>query len=63
MAVNISGARTSERLAPGDANAHHGLEHFGFDSEHLETDIRRLEAFGARLPGETRRRPTTRGSS
>ena len=49
MAVNISGARTNERLGPGDASAHHGLEHFGFDSEHLETDIARLESLGARL--------------
>jgi lactoylglutathione lyase len=49
MAVNISGARTSERLGPGDASAHHGLEHFGFDSEDLEADIRRLEGLGARL--------------
>jgi catechol 2,3-dioxygenase-like lactoylglutathione lyase family enzyme len=44
MGVNISGARTNERLGPGDASAHHGLEHFGFDSTHLETDIARLEA-------------------
>ena len=49
MAVNISGARTGERLGPGDASAHHGLEHFGFDSAHLETDIARLEQLGARL--------------
>jgi catechol 2,3-dioxygenase-like lactoylglutathione lyase family enzyme len=49
MAVNISGARTGERLGPGDATAHHGLEHFGFDSAHLETDITRLESLGARL--------------
>ena len=49
MAVNISGARTNERLGPGDAMPHHGLEHFGFDSEHLETDITRLEALGAKL--------------
>jgi catechol 2,3-dioxygenase-like lactoylglutathione lyase family enzyme len=49
MAVNISGARTGERLGPGDAGAHHGLEHFGFDSEHLETDIQRLEGLGAKL--------------
>ena len=26
-----------------------GLEHFGFDSEHLETDIARLEKLGAKL--------------
>ena len=49
MDVNISGARTGETLGPGDASAHHGLEHFGFDSEHLETDIARLETLGARL--------------
>ncbi|PYN55863.1 MAG: hypothetical protein DMD94_09905 [Candidatus Rokuibacteriota bacterium] len=49
MAVNISGARTGEKLGPGDASPHHGLEHFGFDSTHLETDIKRLEGLGARL--------------
>jgi catechol 2,3-dioxygenase-like lactoylglutathione lyase family enzyme len=49
LAVNISGARTNERLGPGDANAHHGLEHFGFDSENLEDDIARLERLGAKL--------------
>jgi predicted enzyme related to lactoylglutathione lyase len=47
--VNISGARTGERLGPGEAGAHHGLEHFGFDSERLETDIERLERLGATL--------------
>jgi lactoylglutathione lyase len=49
MAVNISGARTGERLGPGDASAHHGLEHFGFDSQSLEADIQRLEGLGAVL--------------
>jgi catechol 2,3-dioxygenase-like lactoylglutathione lyase family enzyme len=49
MAVNISGARTSERLLPGEARAHWGLEHFGIDSEDIEADIRRLEGLGARL--------------
>lgn len=49
MMVNISGARTNERLGPGDAGAHHGLEHFGFDSVGLEADITRLEGLGARL--------------
>ena len=49
MNVNISGARTGERLGPGDASAHHGLEHFGFDSTNLEADIARLEGLGARL--------------
>ena len=49
MLVNISGARAGEALGPGDAGAHHGLEHFGFDSENLERDIGRLEGLGARL--------------
>ncbi len=49
MMVNISGARTGETLGPGDAGAHHGLEHFGFDSQNIEADIARLEGLGARL--------------
>ena len=49
MMVNISGARTGETLGAGDASAHHGLEHFGFDSSGLEADIARLEKLGARL--------------
>jgi catechol 2,3-dioxygenase-like lactoylglutathione lyase family enzyme len=49
MAVNISGARTGETLGSGDAGAHHGLEHFGLDSQNLEADIARLEGLGARL--------------
>ena len=49
LVVNISSARTGETLGPGDAAAHHGLEHFGFDSNNLEADIERLEALGARL--------------
>ena len=49
MFVNISGARTGEMLGPGDANPHHGLEHFGFDSADLEADIKRLQGLGAEL--------------
>jgi lactoylglutathione lyase len=49
IAVNISGARTNERLGPGDANPHHGLEHFGFDSIDVEADIKRLVDLGAVL--------------
>jgi lactoylglutathione lyase len=47
--VNISGARTNERLGPGDASPHHGLEHFGFDSADVDADIKRLTGLGARL--------------
>jgi lactoylglutathione lyase len=49
IAVNISGARTGERLGHGDASAHHGLEHFGFDTANLEADIARLEKLGCPL--------------
>jgi lactoylglutathione lyase len=49
LMVNISGARTGETLGAGDASAHHGLEHFGFDSEDIEADIARLQGLGARL--------------
>src|SRR5262245_1563670 len=49
LMVNISGARTGETLGPGDASAHHGLEHFGFDSADIEADIARLESLGAKL--------------
>lgn len=49
MLVNISGARTGETLGHGDARPHHGLEHFGFDSDDLDSDIRWLEGQGAAL--------------
>src|SRR5262249_9436342 len=46
MAVNISGARTGEKLGHGDAMPHHGLEHFGFDTVNLDADIARLAGLG-----------------
>ena len=49
IAVNISGARASEKLGPGNASPHHGLEHFGFDSQDIEADIARLKGLGATL--------------
>jgi lactoylglutathione lyase len=49
MAVNISGARTGEKLGPGDATPHHGIEHFGFDSANLDADIARLGKLGGAL--------------
>ncbi|MFN8636329.1 MAG: VOC family protein [Chloroflexota bacterium] len=45
--VNISGARSGETLGPGDANPHHGLEHFGLDTDDIEAEIARLEGLGA----------------
>ena len=47
--VNISGARTNEKMGKGDAMPHYGLEHFGFDSVDLDADIARLKGLGATL--------------
>jgi catechol 2,3-dioxygenase-like lactoylglutathione lyase family enzyme len=46
---DISGARTGETLGQGDAMAHYGLEHFGFDTADIKADIARLEGLGAKL--------------
>ncbi len=56
LAINISGPRTGETLGPADADAHLGLEHFGFDSDDMEADLKRLEELGATIkepPRET----------
>ena len=47
--VNISGARTDEKLGDGDANAHWGLEHIGIDVDDLDAEIERLAGLGAEL--------------
>ncbi|MDA1297866.1 MAG: VOC family protein [Chloroflexi bacterium] len=47
LAINISGARTGEKLGPADADPHLGLEHFGFDSADIDADIKRLVGLGA----------------
>ena len=49
MRVNISGARTGERMGQGDADPHYGLEHFGFDVVDMDEEIKRLEGLGAVL--------------
>lgn len=49
LAINISGARTGEKLGPADADPHFGLEHFGFDSSDIDADIKRLVGMGATL--------------
>lgn len=49
LAINISGARTGETLGPADADAHLGLEHFGFDTDDMDADIKRLTDLGAVL--------------
>ena len=49
LAINISNERTGETLGPADANAHYGLEHFGFDTDDMDADITRLTGMGAEL--------------
>ena len=49
LRVNISGARTGEKMGPGDADPHYGLEHFGFDVVDMDEEIKRLEGLGAVL--------------
>lgn len=47
--ITISGARTGETPAKGDAGVHYGLEHFGIDSADVDADVARLVALGAKL--------------
>ena len=49
MNVNISGARTGEKMGSGDATAHYGLEHFGLDTLDIDAEIERLKGLGAEL--------------
>jgi catechol 2,3-dioxygenase-like lactoylglutathione lyase family enzyme len=46
IVVNISGARNDETLGPGDATAHHGLEHFGLDVDDIHSELERLQKLG-----------------
>jgi lactoylglutathione lyase len=47
--IAISGPRTGESLAPGDAGVREGLEHFGLDSDDVDADVERLTKLGAEL--------------
>ena len=49
LAINISNERTGEKLGPGDAKPHFGLEHFGFDTDDMDADLARLTAMGAEV--------------
>lgn len=49
MTVNISGPQSTQTLTAGDHGVKEGLEHFGLDSENLESDIERLTSLGAEL--------------
>ena len=47
--INISGARTDERMGDADASAHWGLEHFGIKVDDIDAEIGRLSGLGAEL--------------
>ena len=49
VTVNISGARTNEKLGEGDAVPHWGLEHFGLNVDDMDSEIDRLTGLGAEL--------------
>ena len=49
LTINISSERTAETLGPADANPHYGLEHFGFDTDDMDADLKRLQGLGAEL--------------
>ncbi len=49
LAINISNERTGETLGTSDEDPHYGLEHFGFDTDDIEADFKRLEALGATI--------------
>jgi catechol 2,3-dioxygenase-like lactoylglutathione lyase family enzyme len=49
IGINISNARTGDKLNAGDAGLHWGLEHFGIDTLDIEKDVARLVALGAVL--------------
>ena len=49
LTINISSERTGETLGPADANPHYGLEHFGFDTDDMDADLKRLQGLGAEL--------------
>lgn len=47
--INFSGQRTGETLAAAPVGLHLDLEHFGLDSQDIESDVARLTGLGARL--------------
>lgn len=47
--VNISGARTDEKMGEGNANAHWGIEHFGLDVDDMDAELERLTGLGAKV--------------
>ena len=45
--VNISSARTDEKMGDADASAHYGIEHIGIKVEDMAAEIPRLTSMGA----------------
>ena len=47
--INISGARTNEKMGPADGSAHWGIEHIGIKVSDIEAELERLRGLGAKL--------------
>ena len=47
--VNVSGPLDGQELPAGDSGVKQGLEHFGFDVEDIDAEIKRLAQLGAPL--------------
>ncbi|MCH7642733.1 MAG: VOC family protein [Chloroflexi bacterium] len=49
--INISGQRDKlgEKLGPASADPRFGLEHFGFDVDDMDSELKRLTGLGAEL--------------
>ncbi len=47
--INVSGARTDEKMGEADASAHWGLEHIGIKVDDMDAEIDRLSKLGAQL--------------
>jgi lactoylglutathione lyase len=52
--VIISGEKTGEKLGPGDARTHLGLEHFAVATDDFDRDLAHLTSVGATLLEEPR---------
>lgn len=58
MLLNVSGAEAGEKLPPGSADRHFGLEHFGLQTDNLEALLPHLKRHGVKIlhappPGST----------
>jgi lactoylglutathione lyase len=47
--VNVTSAPAGETLPRGTSQSHYGLEHFGFNTDDVASDVARLQAAGAKI--------------